>query len=434
MRRLPAVLTLALPLLAGCSSRARLNPFDPANPATSGQPVGFEAVAGDQSVLLRWQVSFTPRLIGYQLFRLAPGDTTFRPLTVVLPPTTSSQSDFGLLNGAEHRYRLTFVTADGMAGRPAEDIAMPGPLRPWVADPQRGSLMRLSADGRHVAESITPADGGDPVAVDVDPVRGRVWAVSPGGDVLVYEPGSGRSSLVGQGLGTLACVVADPRDSSAWVGDVTNGSVAHLLPSGQRAQPPLLSGLQYPGSLAFDRSSHSLWVAEQAGGRVRRFSAAGALAATATVAQPSRIAVDPVTHEAWVSSLALGRIVRLSSDGTALDTIAFCVGPIGIAVDAIRRRIWVADARANRVVALSPDGTIQFVIARQAEAREIAVDEATGEAWVTLAAAAAVSRLAPAGFEILRVGGLGGPWGIALDRADARAPTPLRNNADVAPR
>jgi DNA-binding beta-propeller fold protein YncE len=434
MRRLAALLTLALPLLAGCSTRARLNPFDPANPATGGLPANFEAVAGNQSVRLRWQAISAPRLVGYQVFRLAPGDTAFRPLTGVLPPTTSSETDFGLLNGAEHRYRLYFVLDDGLAGRPAEDVATPGPLRPWVADPQSGRLVRLSADGRHVAESFPPAGGADPVAVDVDPVKGQVWAVGPGGDVLVYEPGSGRSTVIGQGLGTLACVVVDRRDSAAWVGDVTNGRIVHLRPSGQSADPPVLSGLEYPGSLALDRSNRDLWVVEQDGDRVRRYTAAGALAATAVVSRPSRVAVDPVTHEAWVSSLSLGRIVRLATDGTALDTVTACAGPIGVTVDATRRRIWVADAGANRVIALAPDGTVQFVITGQAEAREIAIDEATGEAWVTLAAAGAVSRLSPAGVEILRVGGLDSPWGIALDDAYARTPSPARNEADPTPR
>ena len=119
----------------------------------------------------------------------------------------------------------------------------------------------------------------------------------------------------------------------------------------------------------------------------------------------------------------------LATGGTALDTITACAGPVGIAVDATRRRIWVADSGVDRVVALAPDGTVQFVITGQAEAREIALDEATGEAWVTLAAAGAVARLSPAGVEILRTGGLGGPWGIALDDLSARTPPLPRNEA-----
>jgi len=428
MRRLAAVLTLALPLLAGCSQRAHLNPFDPANPATAGRPADFQALADDQVVHLRWQASSSAALRGYQVFRLAPGDTAWRPLTGVLPPTATSQGDFGLLNGADHRYRLYFVFADGLGGRPAEDVATPGPLRPWIADYGANRLVRLSADGRHVVESL-PVDGGaDPVAVDVDRDDGRVWVVGPGGDVAVYSPSSGLTSVIGQGLGTLVSVIVDRPDSSAWIADATNGRLVHLLPSGARPDPPVLTGLQYPGCLALDRADGSVWVAEQDGDRVRRYTAAGALAASAVVARPSRVAVDPLTHEAWVTSLDLGRVVRLSAAGVPLDTIPGFRGPIGIAVDATRRRVWVADAAGDEVVALDLDGTVRFRVGGQAEPREIAVDGNSGEAWVTLAAAGAVSRLSPGGTEILRVGGMGGPWGIALDDLGER-PSPAAARA-----
>jgi DNA-binding beta-propeller fold protein YncE len=420
MRRFAALLIFALPLLAGCSERARLNPFDPANPATGGRPAGFEALADNQSVRLQWQPTPAPGLVGFQVFRLAPGETDYRPLTGVLPPTASSQADFGLLNGAEHCYRLYFVFADGLGGRPAEDLATPGPLRPWVADFQGRTVTRLSADGRHVVESFAPAGGADPVAVDVNPADGRLWAVGPDGDVLVYDPVTGRSTVIGSGLGTLVAVVVDRRDGSGWVADATNGNLFHFLPTGQPASPPELTGLQYPGSLALDRSNRSLWVVEQDGNRVRRYTADGALAATASVSKPLRVAVDSITHQAWVTSLLLGQVVRISPGGTPLDTLTAAAGPIGIAVDALRRRIWVADAAGNQVVAFSPDGTVQFRIAGLSEAREIAVDGTTGEAWVTLTAAGAVARLSPAGRELLRVGGLAGPWGIVLDDVSAR--------------
>jgi DNA-binding beta-propeller fold protein YncE len=277
-----------------------------------------------------------------------------------------------------------------------------------------------------VVESFAPAGGADPATVDVNPADGRVWAVGPGGGILVYDPAAERSIVLGEGLGTLVSVVVDRPDSSAWVADATDGLLLHLLPSGDFADPPVLSGLAYPGALALDHADRSLWVVEQDGDRVRRYTADGALAATAVVSRPSRVAVDRVTHEAWVSSLELGRVVRLSPGGTPLDTVTACAGPIGLAVDATRRRIWVADAAADQVVALAPDGTVQFRITGQAEPREIALDEATGEAWVTLAAAGAVARLSPAGQEVLRVGGMGGPWGIALDDVNGRAAPPLR--------
>jgi DNA-binding beta-propeller fold protein YncE len=418
MRPRAALLALAL-LAAGCSERARLNPFDPANPYTGGRPAGFAAVAGNQSVRLRWDYVSSPTLVGYQLFRLAPSDTAYRALTGVLPPTQTSLGDFGLLNGADHRYRLYFVFDGGLGTLFAEDVATPGPLRAWVADYGARELLRMSADCRHTAESFEPAGGAYPVAVDVSISTGRVWAVGPAGDVFVYEPGSGRTTVIGQGLGTLGAVAVDPADSSAWVGDVSEGRLVHLMPSGALAEPPMLTALGYPGSIAIDASSRSIWVVEQDSNRVRRYTADGALAFMARVERPSRVAVDPVTHEAWVTSFYAARVVRLSAEGALLDTVA-CGGAIGVAVDAARRRVWVADGGANRVLALAMDGAIVYTVTGQSGARELDVDPTSGEVWVTLGSVGAVSRLSPTGQELARATGLASPWGIAVDDVTMR--------------
>jgi DNA-binding beta-propeller fold protein YncE len=414
MRHRAALLALAL-LAAGCSERARLNPFDPGNPSTGGRPAGFVAVAGNQSVRLSWDYVSSPTLVGYQLFRLAPGDTVYRALGGVLPSAQTGLGDFGLLNGADHRYRLYFVFAGGLGGLPAEDVATPGPLRAWVADYGARELARLSADCRHVADSFEPAGGAYPVAVDVSTATGRVWAVGPAGDVFVYEPGSGNSNVIGQALGRPGAVAVDPADSSAWVGDVSDGRLVHLLPSGASADPPVLTGLGYPGSIAIDAADRSIWVVEQDSNRVRRYAADGALASMARVDRPSRVAVDPVTHEAWVTSFYAARVVRVSADGAPLDTVTACAGPIGIRVDAGRRRVWVADGAADRVVVLAMDGSVVLTVPGQQGARELAVDPSTGEAWVTLGSVGAVSRLSPTGQELARATGLASPWGIALD-------------------
>ena len=67
---------------------------------------------------LSWTEVASPTLVGYQVFRLAPGDTAYRALTGVLPPSQTSLGDFGLLNGADHRYRLYFVFEAGLGPRP----------------------------------------------------------------------------------------------------------------------------------------------------------------------------------------------------------------------------------------------------------------------------------------------------------------------------
>ncbi len=430
MRRLAALLTTALLLLPACTSRPHSNPFDPNNPDTGGRPAGFVALADRQSVVLRWQTAASPRLLGYQLFRLSPGDDTYRAVTEVMPPVFTSVRDIQLTDGATYRYRLYFVFDSGLGGLPAEDVATPGPLVPWVADFGGGVLARLSADGRRVAQILHVTGLDEPVAVDASPRDGNVWAVSPSGGVLVYGSGTGTQTLVGQQLAEPVSVVVDRQLGAAWVGDAANAQVVHLLPNGQPATPPQLGGLQFPGSLALDATNGSLWVVEQDGNRVSRYDATGARVASAVVPAPTAVAVDTVSHEAWVTSFENGSVLRLSSAGQPLDTIAAFSGPLGIAVDARHRRIWVADAAADQVVALAPNGTVQFRVRGLPEARAIAVDDSTGEAWVTLTAAGAVSRLSPAGQEIERAVGLTGPWGITLDnQAARRPPAPARAGA-----
>ncbi len=421
MRRLAALLIPALLLGTGCTSRPHSNPFDPANPQTGGRPAGFVALAEERAVLLSWQAASSPQLVGYQAFRLAPGDTAYVAITDVLPPQRTSVQDLGLLDGVQYRYRLFFVFDRGLGGLPAEDVATPGPLVPWVADFDGGTLVRLSADGRHVAQSLQIGSLSEPVAVDVNPSDGTLWAVSPSGGVVVYQTATGDQTIVGPQVAEPVSVVVDRAHGSAWVGDGSNDVVVHLLPTGQPAFPPDLSGLQFPGSLALDATSGSLWVVEQDGDDVRRYDALGALAATAPVSAPTSVAVDSLTHEAWVTSFDNGRVVRVSASGVPLDTVTACRGPLGVTVDVRRRRIWVADALDNRVVALAPDGSVQFTVPNLPEARAIAVDDSTGEAWVTLTAAGAVARLSPGGQVITQVGGLTGPWGIALDDVAARS-------------
>ena len=152
MRHLDALLALAL--LAGCSRRERVNPFDPANPATGGRPAHFVALAGQSFVELRWTPPTIAGDFGYQVFRRVQGESDFRAVGSTLPGSASVYDDLGLTNGLLHEYRLYFVFASVLGGLPAEDAATPGALRPWFADLGRRSLLEATSDGRHDVRSL----------------------------------------------------------------------------------------------------------------------------------------------------------------------------------------------------------------------------------------------------------------------------------------
>jgi streptogramin lyase len=411
MRRESVVLILLAALAAGCGQRVRGNPFDPANPQTGGRPAGFEALAGDGLVNLRWSATVSSGLVGYELFREAGAETTFTQISALLPPNATSFGDFQLQNGLDHRYRLYFVFARGPGTTPAEDIATPGRLTPWVADYRAGAATLLTADGRRVRSGETALG---PADVAADPARDALWIVdAAGGNLDIVTLSTGRRVTV-SALQSPGAIALDPVDGNAWVADGGLGVVRHYLPDGSAGSPFELNLLANPIDVAVDRGDRSLWVCERDGDRVRHYASTGSPLGAVSIRAPSRVAVDTLTHAAWVTSFTTGKVYLVSNVPALRDSFALFSGPIGAEVDDRRGRIWIADALGGTVVALRRNGSEEFRVGGFAEPREIAVDRASGEAWVTLAGSGEVVRLSPAGVQLVRTGGLGTPYGISL--------------------
>jgi hypothetical protein len=83
-------------IAAGCSNRLRDNPFDPGNPDTGGRPPGFVGIAGDSKVRLQWDFVVSGHLLGYELFRMLPGDTGFALVNPLIPADQTSYTDSAL--------------------------------------------------------------------------------------------------------------------------------------------------------------------------------------------------------------------------------------------------------------------------------------------------------------------------------------------------
>jgi DNA-binding beta-propeller fold protein YncE len=422
MRRFAAL--LALTLACGCSTREHSNPFDPGNPNTGGRPAGFVALAGLSRVDLQWQPSSSTGLLGFRVYRLFEGDTGYVAISSLLPPSATQFSDFGVLNGVDHHYRLYFVFDRGLSS-PAEDVATPGPLQPWIADAGSDALVRLSADGRHIVQRLRFAPGAGTTDVAVDPIAGVLWSCQTfAGTMAVLRPGDPAPVPIVSGLSQPTSLALDLVGHTAWITDEGAGVVDHFTPLGGVAAPAQLPFLDHPLDAAVDRSNGAIWVCERDGNRVRRFLADGTPDWAASLAAPSRVALDSVGSQGWVTSFENGLVVRFASNGAPLDTITAFEGPIGIAVDSRRGRIWVADAFGGQVVALRRDGSVEWRLAGMPEAREIAVDPATGNGWVTLPGAGSVSLVSPTGQQIRRLGGFSAPQGIALDDLLQREESP----------
>ncbi len=413
MRRLVPLLALVVLLAPACTRRERSNPLDPANPVTGGRPEGFDAVAGYSNVSLRWTARPDLSIDGFQVFRKAPTDSAFLPLGGLQPPPSQGFLDAGIPNGRDYRYRLHYVIGGRLSANPAEDIATPGPLRPWVCDPGTAELVRLSADGRDIAARYRI--GITPYAIAVSPTEGLLWVSDPiSGSVMRLDPVFLQGVEIG-GLTRPFQIALDNANASAWISDIA-GAVGHYFASGQPAPPGRIDLLQSPGGAAVNGNTRELFVCETGGNRVRRYSNDGTPLSFGTVSAPSRVAIDSVTRFVWVTSLALGRVYRLNEAAQVLDSLSGGAGPLGIAIDSRRRRVWVADAAGNQVIVIDADTRLEvFRVTGLGEPRDVDLDFATGEAYVVARAEGAVVHLSASGTIIARRGGFSDPYEVGLD-------------------
>jgi DNA-binding beta-propeller fold protein YncE len=408
-----ALLIAALALAAGCSTRERANPLDPENPDTRGRPTGFRAVAENRRVVLRWDVSGAPGLVGYQVYRRDPGDPGFARLALV-PKEFAAYADDAVANGETYEYRLFFVFDAGEGALPASDHATPGSARPWMTDIEAARLVRLSADGRHVAETVS-APLRQPAEVVIDGTIGLAWVSDPDAGAVVGVLGAGDVPFEIGGFSSPGAMAVNPSDNTLWVCDETAGIVRHYAPVGSPGTPPSIGPFDLPIGVGLDPLDRSVWVCEQRGNLVRRFSTAGVQLGSATVPSPSRLAVDSLTRQVWVTSLARGTVTRLSSSVVVETTLAGFAGPVGVSIDHRRGRVWIADPDAGQVVALTRDGAVEFRVGGLPGARMVSAHVASGEAWAVVASAGSVVRIAPDGRVLERLGGFQRPWGIAVD-------------------
>jgi DNA-binding beta-propeller fold protein YncE len=411
MRRILPLLALAALTLQSCSQRERANPFDPLNPSTSGRPTDFVALGGDHEVRLRWRSEQGTSLVGYQLFRRAPGETGYRAITDVLPSDVSMFRDSGLNNGQDYSYRLYFVFVYGLGSRPAEDIASPGAAVPWLIEAGGSDLIQITPDGRHVA--ARRGGYGATTDVGVNPTDGTVWITDEGlARVVVYSPVSGVTVSI-PGLDQPRGVAVDPFDGTAWVCDIGQNLVYHFRPLGDEASVPI-APLARPVDVAVDPQDGSAWVCELGADRVGRFDGSQPLWRR-TVFGPSRAAVDSATRDGWITSFTYRTVTQMSLSGQLLNTVTGFTSPLGVAVDARRGRIWIADPGAGQVVALRRDATIEFRVDGLPDAGELSVDIGTGEVWAVLRNSGELARISSAGVVLRRMGGLVGPFSVSVD-------------------
>ena len=392
-------------LLGGCATRERSNPLDPYNNTTGGLITGFNALAGNHQVEIRWSRVTQSGLAGYRLLRWRPGELpavhedliaanltgtvdtavvndesyVYQVVarfdsgdTLASPPDTASPGTRQIIVlGAElpGMYRLTPDGRDILFAQPARDAYEDMELDDrrgvlWLTIPLDGSVLRLFPSGAIAAPevrvtyasdvSISEARGTGWIA---DPVAHGVWEVDPGNDTPHLQPG----------LGSARVVEAGTRTPYVWVGN-EEGQVQRFASEGfiQLGEWNVGGVIR---AIALDQEKNQAWVVARPAGEHGTDDLYRVDVADSTVTgMPYRLAnvadveFDEAHRSLWVAeegppTFGAGRLSRLNDQGEIVASVSG-IEPFGIHVDAATGHCWVADLRSKRVLEVDASGVV----------------------------------------------------------------------------
>lgn len=397
------VVALAAGAVAGCALRDRANPLDPLNQKTHGALGGFNAIAGDGVVIVRWAAIAQIGVESYRVDRWAPGEVPHPLPGALYPPHVTSAEDLTVRNDSTYVYRVMarFTSGDSAASLP--DTATPGSLRIMAIVANLPGVVGLSPDARDVVYADGASEPYDeldldstrgvfwlsqyergvissrrfeslsggvelpayhPTDIAITTGRGLVWAAQPELDrVARFLPGDTTVSWI-TGVGPARTVTSNSANATLWIGS-DDGGLFH-------ASAATLDTLQSwrfggrVGPIGVDESSDQAWVA------VRHNDLFDLYLVTAGNPEPLRlrtglvnvtaIRVEAVTRTAWISErgapmMGSGRLTRMGSDGGVVATLTG-IEPYELSVEPGERSVWVTDIKSDRLLEVSPSGSI----------------------------------------------------------------------------
>ncbi len=298
---------LVLALAMACSDPERSNPFDPGNPHAGPQDIGFNAIAGNQFVALRWDELDYRDLKGVRVLRSVAGGADTTVVTdSLLPRHQLSFVDNQVENDVSYHYNLQFVL-EGSPELPVApgDLATPGQLVPWLDFGEGTIISRMSPDFRDRLFEL-----------DLDFFLIRDMQVNPQGTELWVLDGVVNQVARFDMQGNL---VADPSelqrvtafrfnrlDRSVWIATTdVGGTLHHFRPGGSPDESYHLGSevtslaVEYRGG-SFD----NLWIGTRAG----------------KVLRIENGVLSELTHEQFVTPEMVETSGTIAGGGYVLDT------------------------------------------------------------------------------------------------------------------
>ena len=354
------LLSAAVLFLFACADRQRLNPLDPENPNTLGQPTGLNVVSVHDTVTLRWNQLALRDLNGFRIYRRRAGESSFSPIALASSPASSFQEHnvtFGLL----HSYRISAIATDFESARSDSVSITPGPTFSWVGDAGTGDLVLLSHDGQH--EILRTAVFGQPQRLQIDAKRRRVWVIDRFGGEFGRVTLNGQRTLSSKRLFGVWDLAVDKTDGSVWVADSLTDGLMKFDSAGVLIKS--LENYKKLVALAVHPQTSELWALDRATLRVLIFSPRVELRRTLTfvLQRPADIDIDGRTGKVWIADGP--RVLRLDANGgdEQLQTASFRQA-YRLDADEISSGCWLIDystaIRGSDIIKLAATGETLF--------------------------------------------------------------------------
>jgi len=244
-----------------------------------------------------------------------------------------------------------------------QDLIYPNGLAPaeanrgvWVTDYYTSELLRINRTGKIIRRFMNVLN---PLAVEYDTTRHRLWLALHGRNVVVLLDTTGRQIAEATGFTYPVSISVDQHSGVCWVADVRARRVVLL---DARAFSSVASDrLIRPEDVASDPGTGTCWVADSS--RVVRIGQDGRVQTVLGPFQYAiRVAVDPVRHSVWVLDYQIGRnqsvLYRFGKDGSQQLALKDFAGAFSVAVDPYDGSCLVADTWNYRVVRVSVSGNI----------------------------------------------------------------------------
>ncbi|HET9940630.1 MAG TPA: hypothetical protein VFR25_05980 [Candidatus Eisenbacteria bacterium] len=414
----------------GCETRDRANPLDPYNNETGGLIQGFNALAGNRQVEIRWSRVKQNGLVGYRLLRWLPGDTP-SVLEDHIASNLTGTVDSAVVNEESYVYQVVahFQSGDTLASPP--DTATPGTRQIIVLGADLPGMYGLTPDGRDILFAQQSQDAYEDMELDEN--RGILWLSIPlAGSVFRLFPRGADAAPEIQVRYASDVSISDQR-GYGWVADPLAGEVHRYGPSLDDVDGtvPVRAG----EARVVEAGKHTpfVWIGNDAG-QVFRYTTSDPITSTGEwIVQGAvrAIAIDEGKGQAWVVVRPHGEtgtddLYRIDPVDSTVTGVPFRLANVAdVEFDEARHSLWVSEEGppglgSGRLDRLDDQGEIQATRSG-IEPFGIHVDKQTGNCWVADLKSKRVLEVAPDGFVELRTTRIETPY---LVRVIPGAPTP----------